>query len=228
MTTAGLGLVIGFALVVAATLWFATRAVGIAAPRAKLPFLIGALVWLAILGVLAYRGFFLETTATPPHLLVAVAPPLVAIVVMFVAGRRFVDALPLQTLTYLHVVRAGVEFVLFGLAMSKLVPSNMTFAGHNFDIVIGFTAPVLGNLAFLDPTPARKPLLVWNVIAFAFLVHIVVVAVLSAPLPFQQFSFDRPNIAILQFPFVWLPGFVVPIVLASHLVAFRRLLLTRS
>ncbi|MEO8841179.1 MAG: hypothetical protein ABI591_03325 [Kofleriaceae bacterium] len=224
MTTAGLGLVIGFALVVAATLWFATRAVGAASPRAKLPFLLGALAWLAILGVLADRGFFLETTASPPHLIVAVGPPLLAILVMFVAGRRFVERLPLQTLTYLHLVRAGVGFVLFGLAMSKLVPIDMTFAGHNFDIAIGFTAPVLGNLAFLEPTPARKPLLVWNVIALGFLVYVVVVAVLSAPLPFQQFNFDRPNIAILQFPFVWLPGFVVPIVLASHLVAFRRLL----
>ena len=224
MTDAGYGLVTAFALVVVATLAFATRAVGKAAPRAKLPFLIGAVLWLGLLAVLAFRGFFLETTATPPHLMIAVVPPLVAIVAMFAFGRRFVVALPLQTLTYLHVVRAGVEFCLFGLAMSRLVPNDMTFAGHNFDIVIGFTAPLLGNLAFLDKTPAKKPLLIWNVIAIAFLIHIVVVALLSAPLPFQHWNFDRPNIAILTFPFVWLPGFVVPVVLASHLVAFRQLL----
>jgi hypothetical protein len=224
MTDAGLGLVIGFALVVAATLAFATHAVGRAAPRAKRPFLIGAVIWLAILTVLAQRGFFLETNATPPHLMVAIVPPIVAIVAMFAIGRRFVVALPLQTLTYLHVVRAGVELCLFGLAMAKLVPTDMTFAGRNFDIVIGFTAPLLGNLAFLYKPPAKKPLLIWNAFAFAFLIHIVVVAMLSAPTPLQHWNFDRPNIAILTFPFVWLPGFIVPVVLASHLVAFRQLL----
>lgn len=223
MTDAGIALQIGFALVVATTVGFATIAVGRAAPRAKLPFLIASIAWLAVLGVLAARGFFEDTTTTPPHLIVAVGPPIVAIVVMFAIGRRFVEALPLQTLTYLHLVRAGVELVLFGLAMSRLVPTDMTFAGHNFDIVVGFTAPVLGNLAFSAGVPAKRPLLVWNLIGLAFLVHIVVVAVLSAPLPFQQFNFDRPNVAILQFPFVWLPGYIVPIVLASHLVAFRRL-----
>jgi hypothetical protein len=223
MTDAGIVLQIGFALVVATTVGFATYAVGRAAPRAKWAFTIGSIAWLAVLGVLGARGFFEDTAAMPPHLLVAVGPPMVAIVVMFAIGRRFVDALPLQTLTYLHTVRAGVELALFGLAMSKLVPTDMTFAGHNFDIAIGFTAPVLGNLAFTAGVPAKRPLLVWNLIAFVFLVHIVVVAVLSAPLPFQQFNFDRPNVAILQFPFVWLPGYIVPIVLASHLVALRRL-----
>ena len=37
-------------------------------------------------------------------------------------------------------------------------------------------------------------------------------------LQFQQFAFDQPNLAILQFPFSWLACCVVPLVLFSHLV----------
>lgn len=221
MTTAGLGLVVGFVLVTIATLWFAQRAVGVASPKARVPFIAGACIWLAVLAVLALRGFFTEGA----HLMVAAGPPVVAVIVMMLVGRRFTSALPLQTITYLHLVRAGVEFVLFGLAMDRLIPKEMSFAGRNFDILIGFSAPIIGNLAFAGGGPARRPLLVWNLIALAMLAHIVVVAVLSAPTPLQQWNFDRPNVAVLTWPFVWLPGFIVPTVLACHLVSLKQLFL---
>ncbi|HVF96549.1 MAG TPA: hypothetical protein VM871_04480, partial [Flavisolibacter sp.] len=38
------------------------------------------------------------------------------------------------------------------------------------------------------------------------------------------FAFDQPNIAVLYFPFIWLPSFIVPVVLLSHLVCIRQLL----
>jgi hypothetical protein len=43
----------------------------------------------------------------------------------------------------------------------------------------------------------------------------------------QQFGFDQPTVAVLYFPFIWLPGIVVPLVYFSHLVAIRRLLKER-
>ena len=66
-------------------------------------------------------------------------------------------------------------------------------------------------------------ILLWNFIALVLLINIVVNAVLSAPFPFQQFAFDQPNIAVLYFPFVLLPAFIVPIVLFGHLVSIRQL-----
>jgi hypothetical protein len=46
----------------------------------------------------------------------------------------------------------------------------------------------------------------------------------STPSPLQKIAFDQPNIAILNFPFSWLPTFIVPIVLLGHLVSIRQLL----
>ncbi|HUQ96495.1 MAG TPA: hypothetical protein VM010_02440, partial [Chitinophagaceae bacterium] len=43
-----------------------------------------------------------------------------------------------------------------------------------------------------------------------------------------QLAFDQPDIAVLYFPFVLLPGVVVPVVLLSHLAAIRQLLVKRS
>jgi hypothetical protein len=65
--------------------------------------------------------------------------------------------------------------------------------------------------------------LLWNLVCLGLLLNIILNAVLSAPVPFQKFAFDQPNIAVLYFPFVWLPSCVVPLVLLSHLAAIRKL-----
>jgi hypothetical protein len=84
------------------------------------------------------------------------------------------------------------------------VPQLMTFAGRNFDIISGITAPVIYFVCFKGSNVTNKKLLLWwNVMALALLLNIVINALLSAPFPFQQFAFDQPNIAILYFPFVW-------------------------
>jgi len=49
-------------------------------------------------------------------------------------------------------------------------------------------------------------------------------ALLSALSPLQKFAFDQPDIAILNFPFSWLPTFIVTIVLFGYLVSIRQLL----
>ncbi|HZF66041.1 MAG TPA: hypothetical protein VEZ55_16225, partial [Chitinophagaceae bacterium] len=67
-------------------------------------------------------------------------------------------------------------------------------------------------------------LLLWNFLCLALLLIIVVNALFSAPSPFQKFAFEQPNIAIFHFPFSWLPTFIVPIVLFSHLTLIRQLM----
>jgi len=57
---------------------------------------------------------------------------------------------------------------------------------------------------------------VWNFIALGLLLNIVTNAILSAPFAFQKFAFDQPNIAVLYFPFSWLPAYIVSTVLFGH------------
>jgi len=131
----------------------------------------------------------------------------------------------LRKLTLLHIVRVPVEITLYWLATEKAVPELMTFAGRNFDIVSGITVPIIYVSCFNGSLVKNRGLLLtWNFICLGLLLNIVINAVLSAPFIFQQFAPDQPNIAVLYFPFVWLPSFIVMVVLLSHLVAIRRLL----
>ena len=185
------------------------------------------ILWLALQAMVSLDDFYSSNTHTvPPRFLLLVLPPLALIVILFItqSGRRFIDSLPVPHLTLLHVVRFPVEITLFFLAFYKAVPLLMTFEGRNFDILSGLSAPLIAFLGFRKKLIGNKFILFWNVIALALLVNIVTNAILSAPFTFQQFAFDQPNKAVFYFPFSWLPCFIVPVVLFSHLVSIRRLL----
>ena len=100
----------------------------------------------------------------------------------------------------------------------------MTFEGRNFDIIAGISAPFIAYFGLTKTKLNRQTILIWNFISLGLLVNIVVNALFSAPSPIQKFAFDQPNIAILNFPFSWLPTFIVPIVLFGHLTSIRQLL----
>jgi len=66
--------------------------------------------------------------------------------------------------------------------------------------------------------------LLWNIVGLLVLANIVVVAVLSTPYPFRYFMNEPGNTIVFNFPFVWLPSFVVPFALLLHLISIRRLI----
>lgn len=182
--------------------------------------------WLGIQYVLAMNKFYQETNTIPPRFAFLAIPPLIVIIIVFItkSGRSFIDSLPPSTLTMLHSVRILVELVLFKLFVYRFVPILMTFEGRNFDILTGLSAPLVFYYGYVRKSISRGFLIAWNLLAMALLFNVVVMAVFSTPSPFQQFAFLQPNIAIQYFPFIWLPCFIVPIVLFAHLATLRNLL----
>lgn len=190
------------------------------------PTTVMVLLWIALQAFVALSGFYTVTDTVPPRFALLVLPPLLATIVMFnhEKGKRFIDGMDHRTMILIHVVRIPVELVLYALAVHKVVPEVMTFEGTNFDIVSGLTAPLVYYYGFIKKTWGKRILLLWNFVCLALLLNIVITAVLSSPVPFQMLAFDQPNVAVLYFPFIWLPCCIVPIVLFAHLVSIRRLL----
>ena len=188
--------------------------------------LLSLTIWLMIQAALTLKNVYnSETTSIPPKIVIlGVLPAILTIVLLFATkkGRQFIDSLPLTNITYLNTVRIPVELVLLWLFMHKAVPQLMTFEGRNFDIIAGITAPFIAYYGLAKGKLSRNIILIWNFIALALLANIAVNALLSAPSPLQQFAFDQPNIAILYFPFSWLPTFIVPVILFGHLTSIRQ------
>jgi len=183
--------------------------------------------WLVIQAVLSLNDFYsADTTGIPPRFAFAIIPPFVTILVLFMTkrGLAFIDNLPLLNITCLNMVRIPVEIVLYWLFLHKAVPKLMTFEGRNFDLISGVTAPLIAYLGFTREKLINKIILYWNVITLLLLLNVLTIGVLSGPFIFQAFSFLQPDIAVLHFPFVWLPAFIVPLIFFGHLVSIRQLL----
>jgi hypothetical protein len=187
-------------------------------------------VWLLVQSIIGILGFYTNTNTTPPRFQLLVLPPLVFTIIQFSTqkGKAFIDHLNLKALTILHMVRIPVEIVLYWLFLGRAIPELMTFEGRNFDIVAGITAPIVYYFVFVKQTLSKAFLIAWNFLCLGLLLNIVLNGILSAPTPFQQFGFEQPNIALLHFPFLFLPACIVPIVLFSHLSSLRQLIVNKS
>ena len=185
-------------------------------------------LWLILQTIVSLTGFYTHTDSVPPRFPFLILPPVLLIIFLFVtsAGKRYIDSLDVKSLTLLHTIRVPVEIVLYLLCVHKTIPEIMTFEGRNLDILSGITAPVIYYAGFVTKRISRNIVLLWNFICLGLLANIVTTAILSAPMPFQQLAFEQPNIAVLYFPFTWLPCCVVPLVLFAHLVTIRKLLLS--
>ncbi len=182
--------------------------------------------WLFFTAILALGGFYLDTTGTPPKFASIPIPALLFITLLFVLYRKtFIENLPIKTLTILHIVRVPVEICLWWLYQNEKIPQIMTFEGRNFDILAGITAPIIYWLAFRNNKINRPLLIIWNIISLILVSNIVITAIFSLPTAFQQFGLNQPNIAVLYFPYVWLPGIIVPIVLFAHFAGLWQLLI---
>lgn len=177
--------------------------------------------WAGIIGMLSYNQFFQNADSMPPRMLFALLPALGLTVVVYRIVK--IHAIDIKWLIGVNVLRFPIELILFQLYEEGMIPQRMTFEGLNWDILSGISAVILMTMYFKHIL-STKGVVIWNFVALLLLMAIICLAILSVPSPFQLFDFDQPNIAVLYYPFTWLPAVVVPIVLLSHLLIFKKLI----
>jgi hypothetical protein len=184
-----------------------------------------AAIWIAVQSGASLAGYFKVTDTMFPRLLLVVVPPALLMAWLFLArpGKALMDRMNVDLLTMLHVVRTPIELVLYWSFIDKMVPHEMTFGGGNLDILSGLSAPCIYYLGVMRAGMKWQLLVTWNFVCLGLLLNEIFRAVLSAPFFFQTIGIDQPNVLVLQFPFVLLPGIVVPVILCAHLVVIRNL-----
>ena len=175
--------------------------------------------WQVVIGLLSFFEVFKEKPLLFP--LAIIATTLLSILVFKIIS---IKELNTRYLIGIHIVRIPVELCLYQLFIAGKIPEIMTFTGWNFDILIGLSAVVILTYQLVKKKNlARQFFVLWNVIGLLFLSVIVIIAILSSPLPIQQFAFEQPNIALLEFPYSFLPTCIVPIVFISHFLLIKHL-----
>ena len=184
--------------------------------------LVFLVIWGIITGVLAYAGFYQKLNVIPPRIVFVLVP--VTIYMIYFYRKLNISKTKTNYLLAIHGLRLPVELVLFSLFNQGKIPKVMTFEGLNFDILMGITAIALLIYTVVTKKQLSQKLLrIWNIAGILLLANIVIIAILSVPLPIQQFGFKQPNMGVLAFPYTWLPAIVVPVVFLSHFLGLKAL-----
>ena len=203
--------------------WRRAGATTDAARRAGLITSVLAGAWMALTWIAGVSGVLKMWDRTPPPfaLLVVALVVLSCVLAFGRAGRNLAMHAPLWALVAVQSFRLPLELSMHAIYERGIMPDQMTYSGRNFDIVTGSTAVVVALLVAFGYA-GRRLVMVWNVLGFALLINIVVVAILSTP-TFAFFGADRLNTFVTDVPFVWLPAVMVSAALAGHLIIARAL-----
>ena len=209
-------------------LWGAARAAWRVGPGAVRGVRVAGMAlvgWLALTGMLAERGFFDDFQSIPPRLVLALGPPLLTLLALTFSRRiaPLLAALPPAWPVAAQTFRIPVEIVLWRLAVAGIIPELLSFTGRNVDILVGLTAPVVAYACFVRRAWPARVAVWWNWAGIVILLNVVVHAQLSAPTPWRLFETDPPTTFIADWPYIWLPDFLVPLAWLLHAVSLRQL-----
>jgi hypothetical protein len=209
-------------------LWGAARAAWRVGPGAVRGVRVAGMAlvgWLALTGMLAERGFFDDFQSIPPRLVLALGLPLLTLLALTFSRRiaPLLAALPPAWPVAAQTFRIPVEIVLWRLAVAGVIPELLSFTGRNVDILVGLTAPVVAYACFVRRAWPARVAVWWNWAGIVILLNVVVHAQLSAPTPWRIFETDPPTTFIADWPYIWLPDFLVPLAWLLHAVSLRQL-----
>jgi hypothetical protein len=179
-------------------------------------------LWLGVAGLLASSGIIAELSRMPPPFALMMAGYFASTTALAFSplGTQLVERAPLAWLVGYQAFRLPLEIFLHASYERGLIPIQMTWSGMNFDVLTGVSALALAALAARGRAP-RALILAWNLLGLALLGIIVTVAFLSAPTPLRVFMNEPANTVVAEFPYVWLPTFLVQAALFGHVLVFR-------
>ena len=181
--------------------------------------LVVRLIFWLWLGTAFFAGQQLLLQRLPPFGLPAVVLGLSAVLLLayfrLATVRAWVDALDLRTLVLLHVTRfVGLYFIV--LSRRGLLPYDFAVPGGIGDIIIATLALVVVFAPLADASRARA-IRIWNVIGLIDIALVVLTAArLNLANPLQMS-------AMTSLPLSLLPTFLVPLLIATHIIIYTRL-----
>jgi len=179
--------------------------------------LLGAGLWLLAAYLVGASGLIRFVRPPVPQLVIVGLTA--AILVLFwtpTPFRRWALAVDIRALVAIHVTRfVGIYFLVL-YARGEL-PYPFAVPGGWGDIAVATSAVAVLYAASPDTTTGRRIIMSWNVFGLWDILFVVVTAIRLAVA-------DPPSMgALLVLPLSLLPTFLVPIIIATHIIIFTRL-----
>lgn len=185
-------------------------------PRDSAPFLITMGTWFILAAFFGAQGRLASMPPPFPQLIIAgLTLALILSGALHPGLREYLATVNLRGFVEFHLTRlVGIVFLIM-YARGELTADFALTAGWG-DIIAATGAAVLAVIA-KDPLQHRTALFLWNAFGLFDILLVVVTATriaLRAPEEIQP---------LLRFPMSLVPTFIVPIIIASHVLIFWRL-----
>lgn len=179
--------------------------------------------WVLLLAILSLKGVFLDFSLPPrPAFAILLPLPVVLLASYSAAGKAWLRRVPAWWLIYLQAFRIAVELILWLTVRQGLLPVQMSFEGRNFDILSGVLALPVGYYACYKRSWPSWIIPAYNILGLLLLLNIVRITALSLPGPLRQFHNEPSSQLIATFPWIYLPGLLVPLAYSLHILSLRK------
>lgn len=181
-------------------------------------------IWFGLVLEVGRLGWLSDFSAFPPRFVIFFV--VLIAVSFYLAFSKFGTAV-LKQATFSNLVRFQAfrimaEFVLYLAMKEGRAPVQMTFAGYNYDWMMGVSALGLGW--YLRKNESKPAIWIFTLLGLLSLIDIGFIAVTSMPVPFRIFMNEPSNVWVTTAPYILLPGVLVLAAFTTHLLTIRKLL----
>lgn len=186
--------------------------------------------WILLISILAIKGILSDFSSVPPKMGIVLLPPMIIAFYLTFSGKmdKILISTPQSWLIGIQSFRIAVEILLWLLFTNHLLPVQMTFEGLNWDILSGILGLVMLIVLRMNNGFSEAAILIYNLIGLMLLINIVTIAILSFPTEYRYFTNEPANRIVAIFPFVLLPGILVPLAYYLHFFSLRKFFLEKK
>lgn len=190
--------------------------------KKKTKLVAGLLLWQLYILIIASSEFLMSYSFPPRFTLFLIIPSFIFTGIFIYKNRnhKWIQNIPKQWLIYIQAFRVIVEIIFVFSVTKGILHKEATIEGYNFDMVLAFTAPVIGLLVFKFKTISENWLVYWNYLGLAVLTSVIFVFLTTTYAP-QMYGSSTPLLPLesLKYPYVLVAGFLMPLAVFIHVLS---------
>lgn len=194
--------------------------------RKKAILVIGLLLWQLYVYLIGTSGF-LADFSLPPRFAILLILPLFAFTGIFLRINRnkfWIKTIPTIWITAYQSFRILIETIFVYTVAAGILHKNVTIEGYNYDMVFGYTAPIIAIIIYKSRELPKRLLLVWNYLGLAVISVIIFLFISTIYFPEMYgpgVGFSTTDFTM--YPYVLVPGFLMPSAVFMHVLSIIQL-----
>ena len=181
----------------------------------------GLVLWQVYVYTVCWTGF-MKSYEFPPRFALLLILPLFLFTAIFLfknRNKKWIRVIPEHWIIYFQAFRIIVEILFVFSVAKEILNVHVTIEGYNFDMIFGFSAPLIAFFAYTSSKKlvTKKGVLIWNYVGLLVLSSVIFVFITCVYAPWIYGS-QLPLLPLvsMEYPYVLIAGFLMPVAVFLH------------